>query len=356
MATQMTSPEAEREWAAVLNRDRSLDGEFYYAVRTTGVYCRPSCPSRMPARRNVLFFRDRESAERGGFRPCLRCRPAEVTTSGADPDSASVRRICDFVEQNLDSQFSAAAVQAALGMRAAAINRVLRRALGVTLREYAEARRLALFKLNLGIGRSVADATYEAGYGSSRAAYEGVQRRLGMTPAVYRDGAPGQQIRFAVTGSPLGRMLVAATSKGLCRVAFGDSDARLEEELRGEFRRARIQRDAGSLQPFISALHGYLAGERRDLDLPLHIRASLFQRRVYRELRKIPHGQTRSYADIARALGQPAAHRAVARACAANSVAMVIPCHRVVRSNGALAGYRWGLSRKRKLLELEKPM
>lgn len=342
----------DQQWAAVLNRDRSFDGELYYAVRTTGVYCRPSCASRRPSRSNVVFFHDTQAAEQAGFRPCRRCKPEDSEGAGQE-ERALLRRACDYVEQNLESALSSDALKASLGVSAGKLNRLFRRYLGVTLREYAEARRMAAFKLNLGIGRTVVDATYEAGYGSSRAVYEGVQRRLGMTPAVYRDGAPGQQIRYDVVATALGTMLVAVTSKGLCRVAFGDSEQKLEAELRGEFRRARIMQDASAVAPFTAALVNYLKGETLELDVPLHIRASVFQRRVYRELKKIPVGQTRSYAQIARALGQPTAHRAVARACATNDVALAIPCHRVVRGDGALAGYRWGLERKKKLLELE---
>jgi AraC family transcriptional regulator of adaptative response/methylated-DNA-[protein]-cysteine methyltransferase len=339
------------QWAAVLNRDRSFDGELYYAVRTTGVYCRPSCPSRRPARANVLFFAHVQAAQQAGFRPCLRCKPDE--THGSSPDAALLHRACDYIEQNLESGLSRSALEAALGVSASRLNRLFRRLLGVSLREYAEARRMAAFKLNLGIGLTVADATYEAGYGSSRAVYEGVERRLGMTPAVYRDGARGRQVRYDVAETPLGLMLVAATSKGVCRVAFGDSEQTLESELRGEFRLARLARDGSAVAAFTAALLHYLKGDTLELDIPLHIRASVFQRRVYRELRKIPLGQTRSYAEIARRLGQPSAHRAVARACATNGVAVAIPCHRVVRSDGALAGYRWGVERKRKLLDIE---
>lgn len=342
----------DQRWAAVVNRDRSFDGELYYAVRTTGVYCRPSCASRRPSRSNVLFFSDTQAAERAGFRPCRRCKPDQRQSTGAD-EQALLRRACDYMEQNLESALTADAIEAALGVSAAKLNRLFRHYLGVTPREYAEARRMAAFKLNLGIGRTVVDATYEAGYGSSRAAYEGVQSRLGMTPAAYRDGARGQQIRYDVVATPLGTMLVAATSKGVCRVAFGDSEQKLEAELRGEFRRARISQDANAVAPFTAALANYLKGETLDLELPLHIRASVFQRRVYRELKKIPVGQTRSYAEIARRLGQPSAHRAVARACATNDVALAIPCHRVVRGDGALAGYRWGVQRKKKLLVME---
>ncbi|HZU22521.1 MAG TPA: methylated-DNA--[protein]-cysteine S-methyltransferase, partial [Terriglobales bacterium] len=321
MTTQIHSSEIEAQWAAVMNRDRSRDGELYYAVRTTGVYCRPSCASRRPSRSNVVFFPDPESAERAGFRPCRRCRPNQPANQDS-AEAALLRRASDYIERNLDACVSFPALEASLGVAAPKLNRIFRRLLGVSLREYAEARRMAAFKLNLGIGRTVADATYESGYGSSRAVYEGVQRRLGMTPAAYRDGAPGQQIRYEIVSTPLGMLLVAATRKGVCRIAFGESQQNLEAELRGEFRRARLLRDGAAVAPFTAALLGYLKGEAPALDLPLHIRASVFQRRVYRELCRIPAGQTRSYAEVARAIGAPGSHRAVARACAGNNVAL----------------------------------
>lgn len=352
MATQTITQDFDREWAAVVNRDRSLDGELFYGVRTTGVYCRPSCPSRMPARQNVVFFHDRQSAEHNGFRACHRCRPDQQSaTNGAD--AALVQHACDFVEQHLDEELQASAVATALRVNSVKLARSFRRALGLSVREYIAARRTERLKLNLGLGRSVAEATYEAGFGSSRAVYEDVQQRLGMTPAVYRDGGRGLHISYAISNSPLGPMLIAATERGVCRIAFGDSPQQLEAEMRGEFHAASLARDGNAVATFAAVLRAYLQGDRTDVELPLHVRASVFQQRVYRELKKIPRGETRSYGEIAHSIGSPTAHRAVARACASNRLAVAIPCHRVIRNDGSMGGYRWGLERKRKLLAIE---
>src|SRR5437588_1239204 len=339
-------------WEAVLRRDRSFDGVLFYAVRTTGIYCKPSCPSRRPRPANIEFFFDPRNAERAGFRPCRRCRPRLL--GEATPEVALIRRTCEFIERNIEGALTATVLSNGLNISSAQLNRVFKQTLGITARDYVEARRFALFKLNLGLGRSVAEATYEAGYGSSRGAYEGVRSRLGMTPAVYRDGARGQQVRYCMVESPLGLLLVAATSKGVCRVALGESERQLAAELEGEFRRARLMRDQEGMKEFAAALNDLLRGQAPAQALPLDIQITAFQRRVYRELQKIPRGETRSYQQIARALGRPSACRAVARACASNPVAIAIPCPRVVRSDGALSGYRWGAERKRKLLEAEK--
>ena len=339
-------------WDAIVRRDRSFDGVLFYAVKTTGIYCKPSCPSRRPRPANIQFFFDARQAERAGFRACRRCRPKLVAE--ASPEVATIRRACEFIERNLDGALTSGVLRAGLGVSAAQLNRIFRKALGITVRDYVEARRFALFKLHLGLGRSVAEATYDAGYGSSRGAYEGVAERLGMTPAVYRDGARGQQVRYAIVQSPLGLLLIAATSRGLSRVAFGESESQLEAELEAEFRRARRLRDDGAMAEFAAAMTQLLNGQPLARALPLDIQTTAFQRRVYRELQKIPAGETRSYQQIARALGQPSACRAVARACATNPVAVAIPCHRVVRTNGELSGYRWGVERKRKLLDAEK--
>jgi AraC family transcriptional regulator of adaptative response/methylated-DNA-[protein]-cysteine methyltransferase len=339
-------------WDAIVRRDRRFDGVLFYAVRTTGIYCKPSCPSRRPRPANIEFFFDARQAERAGFRPCRRCHPRLVAE--ASPEVALIRRACEFIEHNLDGTLTSAVLHGGLGATPAQMNRAFRRTLGISVREYVDARRFALFKLNLGLGRSVAEATYDAGYGSSRGAYEDVKQRLGMTPAVYREGARGQQVRYAIVESPLGLLLIATTARGLCRVAFGESERQLEAELEGEFRRARRLRDQGGIAEFAAAMTQLLHGQPLARALPLDIQTTAFQRRVYRELRRIPCGQTRSYQQIARALGQPTAARAVARACATNPVAVMIPCHRVVRASGELSGYRWGVERKRRLLETEK--
>ena len=341
----------ERCWDAVLRRDRSLDGAVFYAVRTTGVFCKPSCPSRRPDRANVVFFNDPGAAEKAGFRPCRRCRPEQAQSE----DAVLVRRACDFIDRNLDGTLTAPVLRAGLGLSIAKLNRAFRKILGISAREYADARRFELFRANLTFGRSVADATYEAGYNSSRAAYENVSSRLGMTPAAYRERGKGVAIRYATAATPLGRMAVAATNKGICRIAFAESDQKLIARLEGEFPRATLTAAPRDLAPLTSALNAHIeAGGNTALELPLDIHVTAFQRRVYRELKKIPAGQTRSYAEVARAIGQPTACRAVARACATNPVAVAIPCHRVIGSNGALTGYRWGVERKRELLGRER--
>jgi AraC family transcriptional regulator of adaptative response/methylated-DNA-[protein]-cysteine methyltransferase len=351
-SVQPSTHAAGNPWDAVVRRDRSFDGVLFYAVKTTGIYCKPSCPSRRPRPANVEFFFDARQAERAGFRPCRRCHPRLVAE--ASPEVALIRRTCEFIERNLDGTLTSSVLRNGLPESPAQVNRVFRRTLGVTVREYIEARRFALFKLHLGLGRSVAEATYDAGYGSSRGAYEGVTHRLGMTPAVYREGAHGQQVRYAIVQSSLGLLLIAATAKGLCRVAFGESERQLEAELEGEFRHARLQRDENAMSEFADAVSQLLDGQPLAHVLPVDIQTTAFQRRVYRELQKIPAGQTRSYQQIARSIGQPSACRAVARACASNPVAVMIPCHRVVRSDGELSGYRWGADRKQRLLDAEK--
>jgi AraC family transcriptional regulator of adaptative response/methylated-DNA-[protein]-cysteine methyltransferase len=352
VATQAKLQIEANPWEAIVRRDRALDGVLFYGVKTTGIYCKPSCPSRRPKPENVEFFFEPAKAERAGFRACLRCRPRLGPEDS--PELVLIRRACEFVERNLDGTLTSRVFAAGLGTGSAQLNRSFKQVLGITLREYVEARRFALFKLNLGLGRSVAEATYEAGYGSSRGAYQAVQRRLGMTPAVYRDGARGQQLKYTIVDSPLGLLMLAATSKGLCRVAFGESERQLEAELRGEFRHARLIHDTNGMSEVAAALASLLQGRSPARALPLDIQTTAFQRRVYRELQRIPLGQTRSYQQIARAIGQPTASRAVARACATNPVAIAIPCHRVVHSDGSLSGYRWGAQRKRRLLDVER--
>jgi len=330
-----------QRWQAVLARDRRFDGAFVYAVRSTGIYCRPSCASRRPRRTQVTFFPIPEAAEREGFRACRRCHPADI--NGTDPAVALVREAC----RALDAGRSPAAEPRRLA-------RAFKRVLGITPRAYADARRVARFKHELKRRKSVSPALYEAGYGSSSRVYERTHAQLGMTPATYARGGAGIDITFVTVPTSLGRLLVAATARGVCRVMLGDDDAKLETDLRTEFDAARVQREkGGKLEGFVEAILSYLDGREPHLDLPLDIRATAFQRRVWQELQRIPFGETRTYADVARQIGQPKATRAVARACATNPAALIIPCHRVVREDGALGGYRWGVDRKRSLLMKE---
>ncbi|HWS54162.1 MAG TPA: bifunctional DNA-binding transcriptional regulator/O6-methylguanine-DNA methyltransferase Ada [Pyrinomonadaceae bacterium] len=345
-------PDEAARWAAVQSRDARFDGAFFYGVRSTGIYCKPSCPSRRPGRAQVAFFTSPEAAEAGGFRACRRCRPREA--GAADPRAELVERACRAIEAHAEGPVSLAALGAQLGVSPYHLQRTFKSATGVTPRQYQAARRVGRFKRRIETGGAVAEAIYEAGFGSSSRLYEQAGAELGMTPAVYARGGSGVRINYAVVGCALGRLLVAATARGLCAVRLGDNDEELESALAAEFSAAEIQRDAAALGEWVGAILRHLEGEQTSLDLPLDVRATAFQRRVWEELRRIPYGSTRSYGDVARALGHPTAVRAVARACASNPVALVTPCHRVVREDGSLGGYRWGLERKRALLEGEQ--
>jgi len=323
-------------------RDRRFDGAFVYAVRSTGIYCRPSCASRRPRRTQVTFFPIPEAAEREGFRACRRCHPADA--NGTDPGVTLVREACRAI----------AAGQTPPG-DPRRLARVFKRILGITPRAYGQAQRVAHFKQELKRRKQVSPALYEAGYSSTSRVYERTHEELGMTPATYARGGAGVEIVFVTLSTPLGRLLVAATDRGVCRVMLGDSAAKLEADLRGEFDAADVREDqSGKLEGYVEAILSYLDGTEPHLDLPLDIRATAFQRRVWQELRQIPFGETRTYAEVAKAIGQPQATRAVARACATNPTALVIPCHRVVSKGGDIGGYRWGVERKRALLDRER--
>lgn len=337
----------ESRWEAVLARDARADGAFVYAVKSTGVYCRPSCPSRRPGRAQVEFFAAPAHAERAGFRPCRRCHP-----DGRSPSAAMADRLRRHIEDRLDEPVTLAALAAEAGTSPHRVHRMFRGATGLTPRQYADALRVGKVKAGLRDGGSVAAATYDAGYGSSSRLYERAAASFGMTPATYARGGAGVSIRFTVTPCALGRLLVAATEAGICAVRLGDSAAALEADLRREFPQARIRPDDPGLQPWVQAIVDQIHGAPA-VSLPLDVRATAFQRRVWEALRAIPRGQTRSYSDVARGLGRPSATRAVANACAANPVAVVVPCHRVIREDGALGGYRWGLARKQALLKGE---
>lgn len=340
-----------QQWRIVLARDRRFDGAFVYAVRSTGVFCRPSCPSRRPRRSVVRFFPIPEAAQAAGFRACRRCRPTQIPSP--DPAVALVRDVCRTIDAHPDAAADLATLGRRVGRSPHQLLRAFRRVLGVSPRAYRDARRLARLKSSLKERRHVSPAIYEAGYGSSSRVYERAAGALGMTPATYGRGGRGATIRYAVVHSPLGHLLVAATDKGVCRIGLGDAAAPLERDLRAEFPAATVTPDAGGLGDWVQAIVRHLEGREPHLDLPLDIRATAFQQRVWAALRKIPYGTTRSYQAVAKAIHQPRATRAVARACATNPVAIAIPCHRVVREDGALGGYRWGIERKRRLLQQE---
>lgn len=336
------------QWRAVQRRDARLDGAFVYAVRSTGVYCRPSCPSRRPRREQVTFYPDPPSAEVAGFRACLRCKPTQG--AGPHPDAALVRRACAWLDAHPDEPVTLTTLARSAGTGPQHLQRAFRRLTGITPRDYRDARRGERLRAALQRRGHVGPSVYEAGYGSSSRVYERADAMLGMTPATYARGGRGARIRFTVVPSPLGVLLVAATDRGVCRVSLGDEG---ERDLRREFPAATIERDDGALARWAGAVLRHLEGRTPHIELPLDVQATAFQRRVWRELLAIPRGRVRSYADVARALGRPGATRAVARACASNPVALVIPCHRVVRADGGLGGYRWGVDRKERLLDRE---
>jgi AraC family transcriptional regulator of adaptative response/methylated-DNA-[protein]-cysteine methyltransferase len=342
----------EARWQIVLAREVCGNERFVYAVRSTGVYCRPGCPSRRPRRENVEFFPVPDAAERAGFRPCRRCRPQAARA--ASPQIEMIGRACRAIADKADAPLTLAALGEQLHASPFHLERTFKRFLGITPRQYADAVRLDRLKSSLRGDRDVTSALYDAGYGSSRGLYERAPGQLGMTPATYRRGGRGMEITFTTAQSPLGRLLVAATQRGICAVSLGDSDESLEQGLKTEYPEAGLRRDTSRLRLWVRALVAHLCGTEPHLDLPLDVRATAFQWRVWQELRKIPYGETRSYAQIARALGRPKAVRAVAHACAANPAALVIPCHRIVRDNGDPGGYRWGADRKRMLLSRER--
>jgi len=338
----------EHHWQQVMARDARQDGRFVFAVRTTGIYCRPSCPSRRPRRDSVEFFPDPREAERAGYRACLRCKPTEISAQAQYVLRA--RQLLD----NAEGVMTLAALSKRVGLSPFHLQRLFKRATGLSPREYQSARRMQHVKTELRKGGDVTTALYDAGFSSPSRLYEKSDQQLGMTPGAYRRGGAGATIMFAIAPTPLGRMLVAATERGLCAVRFGESATELERGLHNEFHAATVQRDHAAMRRYIEPLLASLRGNKTTIDLPLDVRATAFQQKVWETLQRIPRGETRSYTEIACAIGEPKAVRAVARACASNPVALAVPCHRVVRSDGNLAGYRWGIERKKKLLEGER--
>ncbi len=346
----------DQMWQAVMARDNGAVGDFVYAVETTGIYCRPSCSSRRPRRQNVHFFPLPEIARQAGFRACKRCLPD--TAPASDPELARIREICSFIEarleDGLDGPPTLADIAEHVGISPHHLQRRFKRLLGVSPAQYADALRLGRLKSLLKAGDDVTGALYEAGYGAASRLYERAPGELGMTPASYARGGKGARMAFAIAASPLGQLLVAATERGIAFLALGDADAALEAELRAEFPQAEIHRDDVVLGDWVDQVIRHLEGDLPHLELPLDVRATAFQRRVWAELLKIPAGTTRTYSEIAGRLGNPKAQRAVGRACATNPVSIAIPCHRAIREDGGLGGYRWGLQRKRALLDAEE--
>jgi AraC family transcriptional regulator of adaptative response/methylated-DNA-[protein]-cysteine methyltransferase len=347
---QTVSPRAEaRYWQATLARDTRADGAFFFAVKSTQVYCRPSCPARRPLRKNTLFFSTRREAEQQGFRPCRRCKPNEIPAA-----VRIVQRAAQVLGSDFDEAVNIAALARKVGVKTEALRRAFRQQAGLTPKELAAALRVRKFKKLLREGNSITDALYATGYGSSSRVYERSDAHLGMTPATYQKGGKGMKMRYTTTKSSLGEVLVAATERGVSAVYLGDAAGKLVNELREEYPSAEITAANGAFAQWVEEIVARTEGSAPRRELPLDLQATAFQRRVWQELQRIPRGTTRTYSQIARAVGKPRAVRAVARACATNPVSIVVPCHRVVRADGNLAGYRWGLSRKEKLLERER--
>jgi len=338
-------------WSAVERRDRAADGTFVYSVRTTGVYCRPSCAARLPRRENVAFHQTCTDAERAGFRPCKRCRPNASTL--AEVHAGAVARACRLIEEAEEAP-SLEALARAAGMSRFYFHRVFKAVTGVTPKAYAAGHRGKRVREELSSGESVTEAIYGAGFNSNGRFYAAAPGLLGMTPTQFRSGGRGNVIRFAVGECSLGAILVAATAKGVCAIEFGNDPEMLVRALQDRFPRAQLLGGDKAFERLVAEVVGFVEAPGRGLDLPLDIRGTAFQQQVWKAIRDIPAGSTASYRDLAKRIGAPKAVRAVAQACGANAIAVAIPCHRVVRTDGSTSGYRWGVERKRALLDREK--
>jgi AraC family transcriptional regulator of adaptative response/methylated-DNA-[protein]-cysteine methyltransferase len=342
---------ADPRWPAVASRDAKADGSFFYSVRTTGVYCKPSCAARPARPENVAFHATTQDAERAGFRPCKRCKP-DAAVSSAALQSAVVADLCRFIESAEHAPtLDELAERAALSPHH--LHRVFKAATGLTPRAYAAAHRAKRVRDELTRSSSVTDAIYGAGYNSGGRFYEEANAMLGMTPTSYRAGGEGAQIRFAIAQCALGAILVAQSERGICAILMGDDPDTLAHDLQDQFPKAQLIGGDAGFEKLVARVIGFVEAPGVGLDLPLDVRGTAFQQRVWQALREIPAGSTASYADIAERIGAPKSVRAVAQACGANHIAVAIPCHRVVRSDGALSGYRWGVERKRSLLQRE---
>lgn len=340
----------EAKWRAVLSRDERFDGAFVFAVRSTGIYCRPSCPARRPARQQVEFFRGSIEAEQSGYRACLRCQPGQT---GFSSKTRLVDLACKYIEANLQHKLTLATISGHVGLSPFYFHRTFKAVLGITPRQYVESRRTTRMKRFLRMGETVNNSLCDAGFSSRSRVYENLPDGFGISPGEYRRGGEGLQISYRIIGSPLGRLLIAGTKRGVCAVCIGDTDTFVENCLAEDFPSAALVKNDEAMKMWAEQLTKYLAGEQMVLDLPLDVKATAFQLRVWKAIQSIPFGATATYSQLASDLGQPQAARAVARACATNPVALVIPCHRVIGRDGSLRGYRWGIKRKQKLLDLE---
>lgn len=342
--------EQDRRWASVRARDPKADGKFYYSVKTTGVYCKPSCAARPARPENVRFHLTREKAERAGFRPCKRCKPDQPSL--AEQQATTVAAICKFIE-NSDSVPNLGTLAAQAGLSTWYFHRVFKTVTGLTPKAYAAAHRAKRIRSELKRSDTVTSAIYDAGYNSSSRFYEKSDQVLGMTPASYRAGGANTDIRFAIGECSLGSILVASSDRGVCAIFLGADPVALVRDLQDRFPRSNLIGGDSKFEQLVATVVGFIEAPAIGLDLPLDIRGTAFQQRVWQALRKIPAGSTASYTEIARRIGAPKSVRAVAQACAANTLAVAIPCHRVVRNDGGLSGYRWGVERKQALLEKE---
>lgn len=347
----MTNEQLDWRWKAVQARNSEFDGAFYFAVQTTGVFCRPSCSSRSPKRQNVRFFMTPAEAERAGFRACLRCKPT-LEYSPA-PAAALITRAFEILRNDVDDIPTVDDLANRLEVSPGHLQKTFKAIIGLSPKEVTDMMRIENFKQNVKRA-DVTTSLYDSGFGSSRSLYEKAGEKLGMTPATYKKGGKDVAIGYTIVDSRLGKLMVAATTKGICAVSFGETEEALRKELDSEFFAAKIERDDARLKDAVTAILKSLDGEKTILTLPLDLHATAFQLRVWSELRKIPYGETRTYAQVAEAVGNPKAVRAVARACATNPVALVNPCHRVIASDGKLAGYKWGIERKKELLDREQ--
>ena len=339
----------DEKWDAVVARDGRHDGRFVFAVRSTGIYCKPSCPAKHARREHIVFLSNPDEAERSGFRPCKRCRPREVQSSR----TKLVDNICKFIDANLDRKLTLSRIGSHVAVSPYYLQRTFKQILGISPRQYVEARRLARMKQSLRRGQTVNDALYNAGFSSRSRIYKKTPS-LGMAPGALRRGGEGLLIEYTIINSPLGRLLVGATARGVCAVCLGASDEAVEASLSQDYFAADIQRNDQALKKWAAKFMEYFTSRPFNLNLPVDVQATAFQWRVWKEIQSIPYGQTSTYSKIASAIGKPKAVRAVARACATNPVSLVVPCHRVVGSDGELHGYRWGLRRKQALLIHEK--
>jgi AraC family transcriptional regulator of adaptative response/methylated-DNA-[protein]-cysteine methyltransferase len=346
------SIESDPRWAALVARSAEADGTFFYSVRTTGVYCRPSCRSRRPRPENVRFHRTREDAERAGFRPCKRCKPGQPTL--LEQHAAKVTEACRLIE-SAPTMPSLETLAAGAGVSTFYFHRMFKAITGLTPKGYASAHRGERVRRELGRSRTVTAAIYQSGYNSNGRFYGESAEMLGMTPTDYRAGGANAEIRFAVGECSLGSILVASSERGVCAIMLGDDPDALARELQDRFPRAALIGADARFEQLVAKVVGLVEAPGLGLDLPLDVRGTAFQQRVWQALREIPAGSTVSYSELARRIGAPRSVRAVAQACAANALAVAIPCHRVVRNDGALSGYRWGVERKRALLLREAP-